>query len=204
MKKLLTIVISTATGLAVLAGYALQNQLSPVLSRIFSWGMLLLGVVALIGVGYLVKMHLAKLVNKKKGALLSTILLLAFLLTLIAGLAVDSRNSVYRNLVLNVQIPVEASLLAVLAVTLFYASLRLIRTQGWTPMSIGFLSSAVLSLFHNLGVVQTKSGTLSAYLVGFLRRLPLAGARGILLGIALGGLIVGLRVLFTIDKPYGE
>lgn len=140
MKKLLTIVISTATGLAVLAGYALQNQLSPVLSRIFSWGMLLLGVVALIGVGYLVKMHLAKLVNKKKGALLSTILLLAFLLTLIAGLAVDSRNSVYRNLVLNVQIPVEASLLAVLAVTLFYASLRLIRTQGWTPMSIGFLS----------------------------------------------------------------
>jgi hypothetical protein len=37
-----------------------------------------------------------------------------------------------------------------------------------------------------------------------LRRLPMVGARGILLGMGLGGLIVGLRVLLTIEKPYGE
>jgi hypothetical protein len=30
-----------------------------------------------------------------------------------------------------------------------------------------------------------------------------AGARGILIGVALGALATGLRVLFGIDRPYG-
>jgi hypothetical protein len=31
----------------------------------------------------------------------------------------------------------------------------------------------------------------------------LGGARGILIGVALGTLMTGLRVLFAIDRPYG-
>ena len=31
-----------------------------------------------------------------------------------------------------------------------------------------------------------------------------AGARGLLLGIALGAIATGLRVLLAIDRPYGE
>jgi len=31
----------------------------------------------------------------------------------------------------------------------------------------------------------------------------LGGARGILIGVALGSLLTGLRVLFGFDRPYG-
>jgi hypothetical protein len=33
--------------------------------------------------------------------------------------------------------------------------------------------------------------------------LAAAGARGILLGVALGTLTTGLRILFGVDRPYG-
>jgi hypothetical protein len=39
-------------------------------------------------------------------------------------------------------------------------------------------------------------------IVSVLNRLPVAGGRGILLGIALGSLVAGLRVLMGADRPY--
>jgi hypothetical protein len=66
------------------------------------------------------------------------------------------------------------------------------------------LISAVISLALNIGVVNAALGNEASAVINYLRRIPMVGARGILLGMALGGLIVGLRVLLTIDKPYGE
>jgi hypothetical protein len=204
MKKTLGIVIAVSTGLIVLAGYFFQAQLGPLLSMILDWGILLAGVLGLIGLGYLIRMHILKIAQYQKGAFNSVIVLAAFLFALIAGFILTPNDPFYQNLILNVQIPIEASLLAILAVALLYASLRLIRTRGWTLMSVAFLASAVLSLILDLGFIQTRSGTLGAELIALLDRLPTAGARGILLGMALGGMVVGLRVLLTVDQPYAE
>lgn len=204
MKKILSMVIVLAIGLAVLAGYIFHAPLAPVLALFFDWGILLVGVAGLIGIGYLIRMHLSKLARHEKGAFFSMVVLIAFVFTLAAGLVLTPQSLFFRNLILNVQIPVEASLLGILAVTLLYTSLRLIRTQGWTPMSVAFLVSAILSLVFNLGFIYAPTDTPAAYLIAFLRRLPLVGVRGILLGMALGGLVVGLRVLLMVDRPYGE
>ena len=204
MKRLFSIVLALITGLTVLAGYYFQAQMSPVLSLIMEWGIVLAGTAGLIGVGYLLRMHINKLINHKEGVFYSVVVLVVFFATLVTGIVFSPQNSFFTNLILNVQVPVEAGLLAVLAVTLLVASLRLIRVRGWTPLSIGFLSSAVITLVLNLGYLQTDSSPLAADLTAFIRRLPVVGARGILIGMALGGLIVGLRVLLTIDRPYGE
>lgn len=204
MKKVLTVVIGLVIGMTVLAGYLFQALLGPVLALVVDWGILLVGLTGLLGIGYLLQMHIVKLIRRKKGAFFSVVVLLSFVVTLAAGFLLPDQNMFFNNLILNVQIPVEASLLAILAVTLIYTSLHLIRTRGWTPMSVGFLISAVVTLILDLGYFQVGQGTLAAGLVTFLRQLPLVGARGILLGMALGGLIVGLRILLTIDRPYGE
>jgi prolyl-tRNA editing enzyme YbaK/EbsC (Cys-tRNA(Pro) deacylase) len=39
--------------------------------------------------------------------------------------------------------------------------------------------------------------------LGFLEMFSSGGARGLLIGIALGTLLTGLRVLFGVDRPYG-
>jgi hypothetical protein len=204
MKKIFAISILLLVGLSVLAGYFFPKQLSPILSLIIDWGILLVGTAGLIGIGYLIKNHVQKLGRREKGSFFSVILLVAFLATLISGLVLSIQHPFFVDLMINVQLPVETSLLAILAVVLLAASFRLIRTRGWTPMSIAFLSSSVFTLALDVGSFYYGSGTVGVTLLNFLRRLPLVGARGVLIGMALGGLIVGLRVLLTIDKPYGE
>lgn len=204
MKKVLAILILLLVGLAVLGGYIFPDTLGPLLSLLIDWGILLIGTAGLVGIGYLIKSHVGVIARKEKRSFLSIILLIAFVITLILGLILSIEDPVFVDLMMNVQIPVETSLLALLAVVLMTASFRLISTRGWTPMSIAFLIGTVMSLALNLAVFNVNLGPTGAAIINFVRRLPLVGARGILLGMALGGLIVGLRVLLTIDKPYGE
>jgi len=202
MKKVFPTFIASATGLTVLAGYFFQARLAPLLGLFIQWGILLAGLAGLIGIGYLIKMHVTRIALSQKGRFYSAVVISTFLFTLAAGFIVAPKEVFYRNWVLNIQIPVEASLLAILAVTLLYGSLFILRTRGWTPMSIGFLVSALTSLFLNLDLVQFQPGSMGEEWLQFIRRLPLAGLRGILIGMALGGLIVGLRVLLAMDRPY--
>jgi hypothetical protein len=204
MKRLLAIGIVLLTGLTVLGGYIIPQSLGPILGLLIDWGIILIGAAGLVGIGYLISKHIGILVKRNKRSFLSVVLLLAFLFTLVFGLVLSIQHPSFIDLIFNIQIPVETSLLAILAVILMAASFRLISTRGWTPMSISFLISAIFSLAVNIGVFNVVTGSIGTAVLSLLNRLPLIGARGILLGIALGGLIVGLRVLLTIDKPYGE
>jgi len=204
MKKNLSVAMAVIIGVIVLAGYFFRDQLGPVLTLIIDWGILLVSVLGLLGIGYLIKSHITKLIKKEKGAFNSVVVLLAFISVLVAGLILSTENDIFQKLILTVQIPVEASLLGVLAVTLMITSLRLLRTRGWTLMSVGFLVSAVISMLVDVAFFQTEPGSPADEILKFWSNLPLIGARGILLGMALGGLLVGLRVLLTIDRPYGE
>jgi len=98
-------------------------------------------------------------------------------------------------------VPVEAALMAILAVTLIYASIRLLRRRV-DVMSVVFLAVALLFLFL---VVPTPFGPVPGdqALLQFLGMFSRGGARGLLIGIALGTLLTGLRVLFGVDRPYG-
>jgi len=158
MKKIITIIIAVVVGLTILTGYFSQTTLSPVLRVIFDWFVLILGVASLIGIGYLIRLHFEKLMRRQKGAFYSIILIAVFFLTLITGFFLTLDNPFYQELILNVQIPVEASFLSIMAATLLYTSLRFVRTRGWTPMSIGFLISALASLVFNLGYIQGQPG----------------------------------------------
>ncbi len=101
-------------------------------------------------------------------------------------------------------IPVEASLMAILAVTLMYASIRLLRRRV-DVMSVLFLTVAVVFL---IAIMPTPFGPLlgergNQAVIDFLGTFSQGGTRGLLIGIALGTLLTGLRVLFGIDRPYG-
>jgi hypothetical protein len=204
VKKILFAAITLIVGLVVLAGFFFQDQLGPTLTLLYQWGLVLVATGGLIGMGYLAAMHVRNIIQQKKGWVYSVVLLAAFVVALIAGFVLTPQNAFYQDLILNIQIPVETSLLAILAVTLLFASLKLIRTRGWTPLSISFMVSAFFALILNLGLIRTQAGTLGEEILGFFKRLPLVGARGVLIGMALGGLVMGLRYLLSINDPGGE
>ena len=94
--------------------------------------------------------------------------------------------------------------MAVLAVTLIYASIHLLRRR-LTLVSVIFLVTALLILLGSaplpfLGNVPILSDLISPLVSQVFAT---AGVRGILLGVALGTLTTGLRILLGADRPYG-
>ena len=199
--------IAIAFGLFILVGYFIA--LPPILTNLrlilLNWAVILTGFAVLVGIANLLLVHFKKIRRKQKGANYSLILVGALLITLVIGLLPQQMRNIGLPFIFNaIQLPVEASLMALLAVTLTYASIRLLRRR-LNLLSVIFLLTALLVLFGttSLPFLGEVPG-----LGGFMRQIitPIfatAGARGILLGVALGTLTTGLRVLLGADRPYG-
>ena len=167
------------------------------------WAVTLSGVAGLIAIIHLIfGVHWHRLRNPDKNRLFSALVIVAFLLTLAAGIFFGPPNPCYQKVVTAIQMPIEASLMAVLAITLAYASLRLLQRQrNW--MGFFFFVSVIFFLLLNSGILSfTTNIPVLRDLVSGLSQTPIAGARGILIGVALGSLLTGIRILIGSDRPY--
>ncbi len=193
--------IAVASGLLVLVGYFLP-ALANVEMILLNWAMILAGAAMFLGIFNLISVHSEKIRHREKGNLYSALLLIALLGTFFLGFILGPDNISMRILLNGIILPAEAMLMGLLAVTLLYAAIRLLRRRV-NIMSVIFLISALLIL---IGTVTLPLGNMPIF--GALRSwmtnvLAVGGARGILMGVVLGTLTTGLRVLFGMDRPYG-
>ncbi len=203
MRNPVAAAIAIAVGLIILAGYFLPlGILSNVRTYLLDWAIGLAGVASLVAIINLVLVHGRKIRDRREPDRYSIFLIIAFAATFIAGVVLGPSSSIFRNIITSIQVPIEASLMAVLAISLTYASLRLFkRRKGW--MALLFVFSTVLFLVIGSGFLSIGSQVpLLRDVLGAINMLPIAGARGILLGVALGGLTTGLRILMGADRPY--
>lgn len=205
MKGIISTSVAIVTGLIVLIGYLFQIPiLSDIRSLILDWAVILAAMMIFIGVLNLLSVNNTRVNNKEKGGFYSLVLIISLLVTLLIGLFLEPGHSVMNFIFYSIQLPVEKSLMALLAVTLLVASINLLRRQP-NLFSVIFLGTTLLIL---LGTVPLPFGELP--FVGDVLRpfiaqvLAASGARGILLGVALATLTTGLRVLFGADRPYGS
>jgi hypothetical protein len=195
--------IAIACGAIVLIGYFVELPLLVDLRGIFmQWAVILAAIALLVGIVNLILVHWKKVQARQVGSVYSIVLLIALGITLlVAGLfGPNSRLSLW--LFDNLLVPVESSLMAVLAVVLVYACARLINRRI-NAFSLIFILTVLLVL---VGSAMLPSGNIP--LLYELRNWiayvwASAGARGILLGVALGIIATGLRVLLGADRPYG-
>lgn len=193
-----------AAGVIVLLGYFFPDPLGPFRLLLLDWAVIIAGMVVLIGIYNLAAVQMEKFRAGQKGGAYGILLVISLLITFGLGLILGPENQ-YMQLAMNaIVVPVEASLMAILAVTLIYASIRLLRRR-LDVMSIVFLVATVIFLIL---VMPTPFGPIlgdrvTRAAMDFLGMFSGGGARGLLLGIALGTLLTGLRVLFGIDRPYG-
>lgn len=200
--RIVNAVIAAAAGLLVLAGYFIP-ALAGIQSLLMGWAILLAGVATLMGVFNLLAVHGEKVRQGAAGALYSALLILSLFATFIFALFLKPGHPAMRVLVSGVIVPVESALMAVISVSLLYAGILLLR-QRLNLMSIVFLVTALLILAGSLslpfGQIPILGDTLRPWITQVL---SMGGARGILIGVALGALTTGLRVLLAIDRPYG-
>jgi hypothetical protein len=205
MKAPFATAIAIAVGLVVLAGYFLRPMLDPLLTVLMQWAIILAGVATLVGIVNLLSVHWKKVSTRKTGAIYSAVAILAFLVTLLVGIVLTPSNPQFKAVVTSIQLPVEASLMAILVVTLAYASLRLLNRRSINLLSASFVISAFVFLLLNLGFITSffENVPLLKDLVTGINQLPVGGTRGILIGVALGTLATGLRIILGGDRPYG-
>jgi len=204
MKSPVATSIAIAIGLITLAGYFVPLAiLQQIRFQLLDWAVILIAFAALVGIANLLIVHFKRIQStSSKRDPLSLVVILAFTATLLVGLIFKPSSAAFQNIILKIQRPIEASLMAVLAVTLAFASLRLFQRQRGT-VAIVFLVSTIFFLLLGSGILGFLTGVpVLGDLLELFNRLPVAGARGILIGIALGSLTAGLRILLGADRPY--
>jgi hypothetical protein len=198
-------IIAITSGVVVLLGYFLPGVplFAALRTAFLNWVMILAAMAVFVGIANLFSVHFQKL-KIRKDAAYSVILLISLAGTFILGLVFKPASPAMDFVFAAIQIPVETSLMALLAVSLLYATIRLLRWRA-NFMSITFIVTALIIF---LGTAPLPFiGPLpffSDWLRPIIAQVPAAaGARGILLGVALGTLLTGLRILFGADRPYG-
>lgn len=203
MRAPIATAVAIAIAVLVLIGYFVSVPLiADVQALLLGWAVIVAGFAALVGILNLIITHWRRATTAQNRDLYSVLVIAAFLLTFAMGVWYGPADPAFQQVIGAFQVSAEASLMAVLAVTLTVAGLRLFqRRRG--ALAVVFLLSALVYLVLASGLfVSADWGSPVKELLHLINRLPLAGARGILLGIALGSLTAGLRVILGADRPY--
>jgi hypothetical protein len=206
MKSPFALIVAIGTGIVILLGYFIPNPaLTEIRTPMLNWAVILSGVAGLVAIIHLVfKIHWEKVKMEGLSQWFSLVVVVSFLLTLVAGLFLEPTNPTFQKVVTFIQTPIESTLLAILAVTLSFSSLKLLQRQrNW--MGIIFFTTVITFLVINSGLLSfTDRIPVLRDFLSALQMIPSAGARGIVLGVALGSLATGIRILIGSDRPYSN
>lgn len=196
-----------STAFAMLAGIVLLISLiAPGLeglrASILSWAILLAAIALLLGLANLFQVHVHKIINTQKvlySYVLLTGMLLSFAVTLVQG-----REGLIAEWLFNyVLFPLESSFMAILAILLTLAVVHLIQQRN-DIAALLFSGTLLLVLLGSAPIFAQELPLFSESITPFISRvLSLGALRGLLIGVALGTLTTGLRVLMGAERPFG-
>jgi hypothetical protein len=156
-----------------------------------------------VGIANLLAVHFEKVRKNEKGGVYSALLIIAMLGTFVIGVILGPQHDAMKMALNGIIIPVEAALMGLLTISLLYAAIRLLRRRV-DVMSVTFIVVAALIFIGSATLPFGDVPVLGTLVRPWVTQVwALGGARGILIGVALGALTTGLRVLFGADRPYG-
>ncbi len=207
-KRIIPTAIAISVGLLVLLGVFIPvSPLTEIRALLLDWAAVL-GVFALI-LAYLqlLRVHLTRLGRGAKGKSTSLLIVLSALGAFALVLWQGPTAAASQALLLGLLAPGQTALLALTAVTLVLSGMRIFKVRR-NAGSVLFLAIVLIMLLGSIPLAivpyQGVMGTLVG-LADWLQRVPaLAGMRGLALGVALGILLTGLRVLFGTTRPHSD
>lgn len=205
MKFPFSAAVAIAFGLIVLLGYFIAVPLLTTLRDVFiHWVLIMAATALLVGLGNLITVHWRKVTTRSSGGFYSLIMLISLAVTLVVVGFFGPTGTWSMWLFNYVQVPLEASLMALLSVVLALAAIRLLRRRI-NLFSLIFLGTVLIVLLGTAPLLGVQIPGLHGPdgLRSLIAQIPAtAGARGILLGVALGTIATGLRILIAADRPY--
>ena len=199
LKRSVTTAIAISVGLFVLLDFFVQNAFIGLVKFVFvRWAIIVAAFAMVLGFFNVLIVHLNKILRFKQGWFYSIFLVLTMMVVLILGLIEGLQGSLTNRIFQYVLFPLQATIFSLLAFFVASAAYRAFRLRSWESALLVITGVIVL-----LGQVPLW-GALTTFKEWILGVPSMAGARGILLGVALGTVATGLRVLLGIDRPYSE
>lgn len=198
IRSYLPIIVALAFGWLTLIGLLIWPELGAV---ILDWASLLAAAALILGVVNLVLVHLKRARRNyySIALLISMLLVFALAITDALGLTDHYVEGVFRL----VQAPLEAALATLLAFFLLFIGFRLLQKRR-TVWSLLFLLSALFMLIARGPLPAGLHAIVDPARQLFETLFVSAGVRGILIGVALGAITLGLRLLMGAERPYNK
>jgi len=190
----------------ILTFLGLLFSLSNLTDAFLSWATFLAAVALLLGVVNLFSVHISRLIFKRN--IYSGVLAISLLVTIALGVTdgMGITNGTIDFIFKWVQAPLEAALASLLAFFLLFTGVRLLKERR-TVWSVLFLVTAViLLLLAALSALLPPSiQSVLTTIEGLIQELfVMAAVRGVLIGVALGVVLLSLRVLIGVERPYNK
>lgn len=202
-RQLIPVGIALGVGFVVLLGQFITNStLDSIVGVLVSWAAIVAAFALLLGLANLGMFHAGRILKRDAQMPFSVLIvataIVVFLFVLPSGGTGAASQWVMRYLYQ----PLEASFLALLVFFIGTAVYRALRIRTW-EMAL-FAVSAVVVLVGSVPFMEVVSPLIPAAKEWVVNVPALAGVRGILLGVALGIIATGLRLLTGIDRPYSQ
>jgi hypothetical protein len=202
IRKWIPIFVATASGLFTLAGYLFPDTiLSTYRDQLIEWAVIIGAFALILGMFNVLRVHSQQVIKSEEGWLYSVVLLAAALLSWIPPLFQGSSGRITHAMLDYIITPLGGALAALVVFTLTASAVRLLRHRR-SPSSVLFIAVVALCLMGTTPVLDLQ--WLSDVRHWLIHVPGMAGVRGLLLGVALGTVITGLRVLLGSDRPHSE
>lgn len=206
-KRVFPTAIAVAAGCLVLLGYLVPYPLLTfVRDELVRWAVIVAAFAFILGFFNLLRVHLGRMAQTRQGSLYGAVLILSALASLGLTLA-GSLSSALRPLsewwFRYVVSPLQASAAALIAFTLAVAAFQLLRHRR-SAGALVFLFAAAVSLLGTLPLSGPAGQWLVLLRQWWLAVPAMAGMRGLLIGVGLGILLVGLRIITGLDRPHSD
>ena len=198
MKRPLPLIVGILSGLVVLVAMFFVPQ-GGILAMVLNWVIVVAAVALLVAIASLVLTHFRFIAKGNKGFLLSLVLVISFLATLVFGLLLGVDDPLFLKSVSAIVRPIETALLGLVALVMMSAAMKIFRERGWSALTVSFGVSAIVFLILGLGFLQSLNFPVLNEVITFVETLPMIGARGLLIGIGIGLLMMAFRVLFGME-----
>ncbi|MCB0163240.1 MAG: hypothetical protein KDI79_03370 [Anaerolineae bacterium] len=211
--RILPTTVALVVGMFILAGafvaewpgeiFGVSGLINQVSLLFISWVTIVAAFALFLGFANVISVHWGRIQTQKPGALYSIVLLIALAATLAIGFFSGGPNSDSTQFIFNFILqPLESTFFALLAIFIATASFRAFRVRNLETLI--FVLFAVIVLLGQVPLGIYLWAELPVIKDWILNVPALAGVRGILLGVALGTIATGLRVLIGADRPYTD
>ncbi|MGD8462914.1 MAG: hypothetical protein PVI09_03520 [Anaerolineae bacterium] len=200
MKRGLPAAVAMAVGVFVLISIFLP-QLNVTGIFFVDTAIIIAAFALLLGLINLMRVHLRHISNRKSGWPYSIVLIISTFVILAVGLLGGGPSQpIIQWIFDHVQAPIQAAFSALLVFFLVTAGYRLLRVRSLEAAIMLVVVLLVLAGQVTLGLVPILPEVRD-----WIVRVPaMAGVRGILLGVALGATLTGIRLLLGLERPYSD